>query len=302
MEDLNDKVLGSNLSATEWNQVPSELQNIIEQTGQGLTNADLNQLGKGVASYVANANFYTDGDAGLNSYVLSKIGSRQSLVNYVDGMAVEFIAVTGNEGATTVNVTNLGAKDVVDAAGGALVGGEIIADERIKLKYRAGILNNFIIDVNIPAASVLTGSITTWPVIAIPTGYLECDGTSILRSEFNDLFLVLGVTYGNVDGNTFNLPDLRGEFIRGFDNGAGNDPDAGGRTSRGDTPATTGDNVGTKQADEFESHTHLEVGAGGSVIGAGASFGVNTQQTGATGGSNFETRPRNVYMMYIIKT
>ncbi len=305
MENLNDKVLGSNLSATEWNQVPSELQNIIEQTGQVLTNADLNQLGKGVASYVANGNFYTDSDAGLNSYVLNKIGSKQSTVDYIDGMAVEFLAVSGNTGATIVNVGILGVKDIVDSAGNPLIGGEIVSSERIKLKYRSS-ADNFIIDANIPAASVLTGSITAWPVIAVPAGYLECDGASVLRSEFNDLFLVLGITYGNVDGATFNLPDLRGEFIRGFDNTAGNDPDSGSRTDRGD--GTTGDNVGTKQASAFMNHLHDmrdsdTVSADGTTPTSVMSSDLISSPltTSIMGGSVNETRSRNVYMMYIIK-
>ena len=50
MEDLNDKVLGGNLPAIEWNQVPSEIQNVIENLGISLSNGDLNQLGKAIAA------------------------------------------------------------------------------------------------------------------------------------------------------------------------------------------------------------------------------------------------------------
>jgi hypothetical protein len=97
--------------------------------------------------------------------------------------------------------------------------------------------------------------------------------------------------------STFNIPDYRGEFRRGWDNTAGNDPDAGSRTDRGD--GTTGDNVGTKQDHEFESHTH-DFGSGttGGIFVPVAGAYVS-RATGARGGN--ETRPRNVNVMPIIK-
>ena len=63
MEDLNDKVTAGTLTAAEWNQVPSEIQNVIENLGITLSGADLNQLGKGIAGYIANGTFYTDSGA-----------------------------------------------------------------------------------------------------------------------------------------------------------------------------------------------------------------------------------------------
>ena len=102
MEDLNDKVTGNSLTATEWNQVPSEIQNVIEGLGILLSSGDLNQLGKGIAGYVANGNFYTDGGA-ADAYVLTKIGAKQTLPEYTDGMSAEFLASNTNTGASTVN-------------------------------------------------------------------------------------------------------------------------------------------------------------------------------------------------------
>lgn len=96
----------------------------------------------------------------------------------------------------------------------------------------------------------------------------------------------------------FKLPDDRGLFERWWDHGAGVDPDAATRTDRGD--GTTGDNVGTYQADQYKSHTHTansQLGpaygqpSGSALIGAGS--------TGASGGT--ETRPKNRYKMPVIK-
>ena len=87
-----------------------------------------------------------------------------------------------------------------------------------------------------------TSSITAIPVNSVPTGYLECNGAAISRATYADLFAVIGTNYGVGDGSTtFNLPDLRGEFIRGFDNGRGID---------------SGRLIGSPQADELKAHAH----------------------------------------------
>jgi phage-related tail fiber protein len=92
----------------------------------------------------------------------------------------------------------------------------------------------------------------------------------------------------NSTANTFALPDLRGEFVRGWDDGRGID---------------TGRAVGTAQAQSIESHVHnwgaaLLVGSGAGATatsGSGSSFG-----TSSTGGA--ETRPRNVALLACVKT
>lgn len=60
----------------------------------------------------------------------------------------------------------------------------------------------------------------------VPAGYLVADGSVISRDKYYNLFKAIGTTYGSGDGSsTFNLPDLRGEFIRGWDKGRGIDED-----------------------------------------------------------------------------
>ncbi len=153
------------------------------------------------------------------------------------------------------------------------------------------------------------GSIVMWPAEAVPDGYLECNGNTVSRTFYADLFAVIGVMYGSGDGSTtFNLPDLRGYFVRGWNHGAGNDPDAGSRTNRGDSAA--GDHVGTKQDDKYRSHNH------------GYQSLINSSPTGYNNARNYysgkyvsgytlnrvstssggnETRPKNISMMFIIK-
>ncbi len=57
-----------------------------------------------------------------------------------------------------------------------------------------------------------------------PTGWLKANGAAVSRTAYAELFAAIGTVYGEGDGfNTFNLPDLRGEFVRGWDDGRGVD-------------------------------------------------------------------------------
>ena len=66
------------------------------------------------------------------------------------------------------------------------------------------------------------GAIVYYPASTIPFGWMECDGRSLDKNTYASLFAIVGYTYGG-SGNTFKLPDLRGEFIRGWDHGRGVD-------------------------------------------------------------------------------
>jgi phage-related tail fiber protein len=55
-----------------------------------------------------------------------------------------------------------------------------------------------------------------------PSGWLKCNGAEVDRTTYSDLYAVIGTYYGGGNGSTtFNLPDLRGEFLRGWDDGRG---------------------------------------------------------------------------------
>lgn len=132
MQDLNDKITGDTLLASEWNEVPSEIQNVIENLGQTLTSADLNQLGKGIAGYVANGNFYIDSGI-ADAYILSVVGSKQSSPFLTDGFKVEFLTTNPNTGAATVNVASLGVKNIKTENGSDPLAGEI--SSRVELTF-----------------------------------------------------------------------------------------------------------------------------------------------------------------------
>ena len=68
---------------------------------------------------------------------------------------------------------------------------------------------------------VPVGNLIIWPTATLPSGYLECDGSALSRATYEELFAVLGTTYNKTGdaADKFRVPDLRGEFIRGWDNG-----------------------------------------------------------------------------------
>lgn len=139
---------------------------------------------------------------------------------------------------------------------------------------------------------VPVGTIAAHPA-NIPGGWLECDGAAISRTDYAALFNEIGTTYGVGDGSTtFNIPDLRGEFVRGFDNGAGVD---------------AGRSLASSQADEVGTHNHsVEMDRDSAQSGGGTNKDLIVSSGG--GVSRFtqdhvgaETRPRNVAMYYGIK-
>lgn len=68
-----------------------------------------------------------------------------------------------------------------------------------------------------------TGTVITFAGSSPPAGYLECNGQAVSKSTYATLFAVIGSTYGPSNETTFTLPDLRGEFVRGWDHGRGID-------------------------------------------------------------------------------
>lgn len=146
------------------------------------------------------------------------------------------------------------------------------------------------IATNSASLASLTAAVAHFAMSTPPTGWLKANGALVSRTTYADLFAAIGTTFGAGDGSTtFALPDLRGEFIRGWDDGRGVD---------------TGRVLGSVQGDAFRSHDHpVDAAAnGGGTFGmvSGGYFSImRTLWTYATGGS--ETRPRNISLLACIK-
>jgi hypothetical protein len=140
---ITTKANGDSLDASEWNQL-EEIDNAIDSSGLTLTTAQKDQLKISMARYASGANFYTDGGS-ANAYVLTSIshGGGKSFapagagaVNYFNGMNVRFRPANNNSGASTVNVSSFGLKDIRKSDGTtALTGGELTTANDVILRY-----------------------------------------------------------------------------------------------------------------------------------------------------------------------
>ena len=164
------------------------------------------------------------------------------------------------------------------------------------------------------ANGVPAGSIFTFASTTVPSGYLECNGAAVSRSTYATLFAAISTTFGSGDGSsTFNLPDLRGQFVRGWANNATNTGDDGRSfaSSQADQNKTHGHTASVTDP----GHKHVTKGHGtqddggsnvtGSTSGGSSSTSMNDANTGISvsvasdGGA--EVRVKNIALMYVIK-
>lgn len=137
-------------------------------------------------------------------------------------------------------------------------------------------------------STIPAGAVMSFAMNSAPSGWLGADGSAVNRTTYADLFASTGTTFGTGDGSTtFNLPDLRGIFVRA----------SGSQTINGTAFSGT---FAAKQEDELKAHTH-NISGSGSVSG---SFGFTagngaSSVSGPTGGT--ETRPANIALFYCIK-
>ncbi|MRD73285.1 hypothetical protein GH865_08485 [Rhodocyclus tenuis] len=308
----------------EWlNGVQEELLGVIEGVGDAPSGGDNGQLRRAIAKMIQsgqrsviinNATFaaavtgtgkavYWDAGNSRFDLALADGTAKQSCVGFADvakgnvyafGDAVLFTGLTPGaryylDGATAGAITTTAPSNAV------FVG---IARNATEL----------FVDVDAASgAGVPVGTVIYVARNAAPTGYLKANGALLSRTTYSELFGAIGTTYGAGDGSTtFNLPDLRGEFIRGWDD------------SRGVDSARV---LGSAQSSQVMSHTHgygrgwgnsaMAHGASASdlttlgLAEAGAGSGVANDRTEAnsfirpSGGA--EGRPRNVALLACIK-
>ncbi|NEO87737.1 MAG: hypothetical protein F6J87_26285 [Spirulina sp. SIO3F2] len=144
-----------------------------------------------------------------------------------------------------------------------------------------------------------------------PDGYLKANGAELSRSVYAALFAAIGELYGVGDGTTtFNLPDLRGEFIRGADDGRGVDPARVFGSSQKGTLLL--------KSDRAYNYVYMPWLVGFEGLGAddatasGYDYDYNVNGTNGSGfnhgirdegwfGGQGATRPRNIALMPCIK-
>ena len=153
-----------------------------------------------------------------------------------------------------------------------------------------------------PYNAVPAGAVNTFAMSTAPSGWLSCDGTVISRTTYSGLFSVVGTVYGAGDGSTtFKLPDLRGEFVRGWD------------ASRGvDTGRAFGSAQGDAIRNMYGTFDTSKPNAATGVFSQGPALGLAADGNQATGRRYIfdastvvptadENRPRSIALLYCIK-
>lgn len=233
----------------------------------------------------------------------------------VDGQTIYFLAGYTNTSALTLNVNGTGATGVLkDGAGGPifLTGGEVVAGAVIGVTYSVA-TGQFHLNTNNNQWS--PGQVGTFAMSTCPAGWVAADGSAVSRTTtYGGLYAAIGTTWGVGDGaTTFNVPDLRGTFLRGT-----------GTNGTGSSSGAVGPAVGTYAADTYLNHNHTATDAGhthsysvpsgtsqalggsgsnyyistaGSTTGTGyANITVATSTTGST-----ETKPKNYGVLFCVK-
>lgn len=133
-----------------------------------------------------------------------------------------------------------------------------------------------------------------------PQGWLLCDGSAVSRTDYADLYAVIGTTYGNGDGSTtFNLPNLVDKFVEGSS--------TSGTVKSAGLPNITGAgwNVGgATQSDwsgAFKSGGLSTFGTQTGTAFGGGALNFNASWSNAIYGNSTTVQPPAVTMRYIIK-
>ena len=141
-----------------------------------------------------------------------------------------------------------------------------------------------------------------------PAGYLECDGAALSRTSYAALFAVIGTTYSKTTdaADKFRLPDLRGEFIRGWDHGRNADKDRAIGSSQKATRVYRRNYFPDGWHNAMYDRDHrasADIDGAIEVISAGTTGRSDSAKLNVTGGKldGVRVRPRNVALMYAVR-
>ena len=213
---------------------------------------------------------------------------------YVNGSFIVITPHVSNAGACTINVSNLGTKDI-KRAGEDLGVGVLVATVPTILVY-----NGVYFEVLLQNIAIPVGTIQSYAGASAPSGWLLCDGAAVLRTTYADLFSLIGEAFGAGDTTTtFNVPDLQRRMPvgKGTSDTIG-DSDGLAEGSRGLThthsvPAHY-HGKGTLNITSSGTHTtsishdHASFNASGYTGYDGAhTHGINSAETGGDGGNRY---------------
>ncbi|ENZ2342136.1 phage tail protein [Salmonella enterica] len=169
----------------------------------------------------------------------------------------------------------------------------------LKEMVDAGLVNQILQNLGLGEGSALpVGVPIPWPSATPPTGWLKCNGAAFTASQHPKLALAYPA---------LRLPDLRGEFIRGWDDGRG--VDGGRMLLEGQADSFRSHNHGVTAWDAWDSSVLTPNDRGGDLLlstdnavwAGGSVNGKSNGKYGTAGNGGNETRPRNIAFNYIVR-
>jgi microcystin-dependent protein len=235
-----------------------------------------------------------------------------------NGQTFYYVAGATNTGALTLSVnatTPIAVVKPTTAGTSQLTGGEVVSGNVVGVTYYSTTGQFQLITNN--SGSNTSGQIAAYASQTCPAGWLVANGAAVSRTTYSGLYNNILTTWGAGDGSTtFNLPDLRGTFLRGTGTNANATVVAAG--------GAVGQAVGTYAADTYLNHSHAVTDPGHlhtysgftttGIAAAGSAYTlpsayptqntssnttgltVNTSTTGGT-----ETKPKNFAVTYCIQ-
>ena len=312
----------SNNAFTTVGSVDDENLGLLPRSGGTMTGQLLGDNGSGVTS--PTYAFSNDTDTGMFRVGSNTIGfatagtARVSISNagldMTNALPIRFQDSSGSPFVSLKSPSSLSGNVSLTLPPSIVNGGFIQTDGSGNLSFQV-------------VAGVPSGAVFCIAVASVPSGYLECNGQSVSRTTFSALFAVIGTQYGASNSSTFKVPDLRGEFIRGFDNGRGVDSGRSVASSQSHQHPQHNHNVSASSNSSVSDPGHKHnilfgIGSFGGSSGAqvprdsgtitnrmsnsntgisvSTSTSISQSNRGGTSNSS-ETRPRNIAMMYVIK-
>ena len=314
----------ANNSFTTIGSVDEANLGLLPRAGGTMTGNILGHDGTGAAS--PSYSFDTDTDTGMYRATSNTIGFSTAGVERVlisnngldlkDALAIRFQDSSGSPFVSLKSPSSLSGNVNLTLPSSIVSGGFMQTDGSGNLSFQV-------------VAGVPSGAVFCIAVASVPSGYLECNGQSVSRTTFAALFAVIGTQYGASNSSTFKVPDLRGEFIRGFDNGRGVDSgrsvassqshqhpqhnhavSASSSSSVNDsghnhrvrvgTSGSGGGNVSDRDSQNPGNFVSNQIENATTGISVSTSTSISQSNRGGTSNSS-ETRPRNIAMMYVIK-
>lgn len=292
-------------------QVNANNESLIEQVNANAAangaNADITSLSALTAPPTGlGSNTFTSGVASGTANTIVIGTTNPTGFSFVVGDQLTFIASAPPTGAVTVEIN--GDVQVLDKwLGGSLValtGGEWATGQLVTVTWdgtRLQLVSPY------QASAVTTfyiGEMRTFCFNTAPALWLACSGQAISRSTYAALFAAIGTTFGAGNGTTtFNIPNMNGQFQRGFDFGGTVDPSRTFGSTQGNTFADHVHLVSASASAAGAQYMYANGGGGGPLAGGGALRFLTDSGTGTAAAPNnggTETRPTNVALLFAI--